>query len=184
MMQLSKMTARMNGSRFLQFWWGAMIHGILSECGLTATKYWHAQAAVMLFGKRLPLHMVFFCKSRPGLAIDDSGGLFPQSGHIADPSMLYMAIMGVQKFKLNACCESIAVGTMVMLMEIPFRIISVRFLHITYHDSDPTYASKFYGVPWVEIFSALVFATSYTASYYALKHHFLSENHVKWEKVE
>ncbi|KAL0268596.1 UNVERIFIED_CONTAM: hypothetical protein PYX00_010468 [Menopon gallinae] len=158
---LTLIHARANGSRFVQFWWGAMIHGILSENGLAATKYWHAQAALMLFGKRLPLHMVFFY-----------------------PSILYIAVMGLQHFNLSPCCESAATGLLVMMMEIPFRIISVRFLHITYHDSDPSYASKFYGVPWVEIFSAFVFASSYTCNYYVLKHHCLSEDHIKWKRVE
>lgn len=74
--------------------------------------------------------------------------------------------MAVQKMELSICTESFAIGLLVMLLDIPYKIISVKFLHLTYHDTEPSYYYKLCGVPCVEILSTLLYSTSYAAFYH------------------
>ncbi|KAK6618134.1 hypothetical protein RUM44_002580 [Polyplax serrata] len=150
-----------NGKKYTQFWYGALLQGFLSEMGPTANKYWHAQAPVMCFGKKLPLHIIFLY-----------------------PFTIYVCTLAVQRLQLNICTEPAAIGLLVMLMEIPFRMISVKFLHITYHDTEPLFFYKLCGVPWTEIFASLLFATSYVAIYHGAKFYYSRDISTIWDRED
>lgn len=89
--------------------------------------------------------------------------------------------MAVQKMRLKLHTEPAAIGLVAMMMELPFRIVSAKFLHITFHDSDPSYAAKLYGVPWIEIVSSLVFCSSYVILFHGLKLWYMTEDYFRWE---
>lgn len=90
-------------------------------------------------------------------------------------------MMAAHRLKLSLYTEPAAVGLITMLMDVPFKIISVKFLHVTYHDSDPAYVSKIYGVPWIEILSSLIFASSYVAVFHGMKINHIEEDYDKWD---
>lgn len=112
----------------------------------------------MLFGRRLPLHILFLCKQDfPIIKLATPNLIFPSS----DSVFYYHALWAVSKLKLKcAATEHIAVGLLSVLMDLPYDIASVRFVHWVWHDTDPNIFDRHYFVPWTSYFFHFTFSCS------------------------
>lgn len=83
-------------------------------------------------------------------------------------------------FYLYSFCT---VGLVVVLIDIPYDITSVKFVHWTWHDTDPNISDRHYWVPWNSYYFHCAFATSFTFWFHNI--HYLmsrSKSNVKWTK--
>ena len=53
-------------------------------------------------------------------------------------------------------------GLTVVLVDIPYDIVSVKFVHWTWHDTDPNLADRHYWVPWNSYYFHATFAAGFT----------------------
>ncbi|KAJ8949733.1 hypothetical protein NQ318_005054, partial [Aromia moschata] len=79
-----------------------------------------------------------------------------------DPCFIYNSSVAVAKMRLPKWSEPFAVGLGVVLIDIPYDIISVNFLHWTWHDTDPNIYDRHYWVPWNSYYFHATFAASFT----------------------
>ncbi|KAJ3662166.1 hypothetical protein Zmor_006522 [Zophobas morio] len=135
--------AIIRGGRLPYLWLGILIHGVVVECMCyilpDIDNFWHSQTPVIFLGRRLPLHIMFLY-----------------------PCFIYNSSIGVAKMRLPLWAEPLAVGLGVVLIDIPYDIISVNFLHWTWHDTDPNIADRHYWVPWNSYYFHTTFAASFT----------------------
>ncbi|XP_039287089.1 uncharacterized protein LOC111051266 isoform X2 [Nilaparvata lugens] len=131
-----------NGGRWPYLWFGTVLHGLVLEiiCYLqpNVDNFWHSQTPVILFGRRLPLHIVFLY-----------------------PCFLYQAMAAAANMRLSWWAEPWAVGAIVVLIDMPYDIASVKFVHWTWHDTDPNIGDRHYWVPWNSYFFHCTFAASF-----------------------
>ncbi|XP_035210989.1 uncharacterized protein LOC118185256 [Stegodyphus dumicola] len=130
-----------NGGRYFYLWLAALVHGLavesLSYMIPDIDSFWHAQSSVMLFGQRLPLHIVCFY-----------------------PVLIYTASVAVSRMKLPLWSEMCAVGIAMVVLDIPNDIIGIKLLWWTFHDTDPNLAERLYWVPWTSYFFFGAFMSS------------------------
>ncbi|KAL7635663.1 UNVERIFIED_CONTAM: hypothetical protein RMT77_013480 [Armadillidium vulgare] len=130
------------GGRWKYFWLGTLIHGLTTE-SLSfflpdIDNYWHSQTSVMLLGRRLPLHIAFLY-----------------------PAFMYNAAYMVAHLKLAKWVQPMAAGLVEVLMDIPYDIMAIKFIHWTWHDTDPNIFDRHYWVPWTSYYFHLTFGTSF-----------------------
>ncbi|XP_017781550.1 PREDICTED: uncharacterized protein LOC108566262 [Nicrophorus vespilloides] len=130
-------------NRFRYLWIGTLLHGLVVESMSYLVpdidNFWHSQTHVVFFGHRLPLHIIFLY-----------------------PCFIYQASVAVAKLKLPRWAEPFAVGLCTVLIDIPYDIISVNFLHWTWHDTDPNIEDRMFWVPWNSYYFHACFAASFT----------------------
>lgn len=140
-----------SGGRFVYLWFGAVLHGLvvesLSYLLPDIDNFWHAQSMVMLLGKRLPLHVV-----------------------VLYPVFIYTAVAAVSRLKLKSWAEPFAVGLSIVLMDIPFDIIGIKFLFWTWHDTDPNIYDRHYWVPWTSYYFHASFGSSFAILFFGTRH--------------
>ncbi|BFZ02600.1 hypothetical protein BsWGS_05639 [Bradybaena similaris] len=138
------------GGRFPWLWIATICHGLtvesLSYWLPDIDNFWHAQSMVMLFGQRLPLHILFVY-----------------------PAFIYVACVAVSHMHLRWWAEPFAVGITVVLIDIPFDIMGVKLLWWTWHDDDPNIFDRHYWVPWTSYYFHASFASSFTAIFFGLR---------------
>lgn len=76
------------------------------------------------------------------------------------------------KLKLPKWSEPFAVGLVVVLIDIPYDIVSVKFAHWFWHDTDPNIYDRHYWVPWNSYYFHLTFTASFTFWFHSLKKRF------------
>ncbi|XP_018572213.1 uncharacterized protein LOC108911701 isoform X2 [Anoplophora glabripennis] len=136
--------ARIWKGRLPYLWISVVLHGLVVE-SLSyflrphVDNFWHSQTPVMFLGGRLPLHIIFLYAC-----------------------FLYNSSVAVAKMRLPKWSEPFAVGLGVVLIDIPYDIISVNFLHWTWHDTDPNIYDRHYWVPWNSYYFHACFAASFT----------------------
>ncbi|XP_060521139.1 uncharacterized protein LOC132698828 [Cylas formicarius] len=154
--------ALVRGSRFLHLYLAIFIHGFavesISYVSPDVDNFWHSQTPIIFLGRRLPLHitLLYAC-------------------------FLYNAIIAVSKMRLPKWAEPFAVGLVVVLIDIPYDIVSVRFMHWFWHDTDPNIYDKHYWVPWNSYYFHAAFAASFTFWFDFLKRTFCPSEG-KWVK--
>lgn len=74
--------------------------------------------------------------------------------------------------KLPKWSEPFAVGLVVVLIDIPYDIVSVKFVHWFWHDTDPNIYDRHYWVPWNSYYFHLTFTASFTFWFHFLKRRF------------
>ncbi|XP_041987294.1 uncharacterized protein LOC121739046 [Aricia agestis] len=134
------------GGRWPYFWLGTMLHGIYADNFWHFVlpdydNFWHSQTPVMLMGARLPLHIILLY-----------------------PAFMYHAAYAVSKLNLPRYAEPFAVGLLTVLIDIPYDIVAVKFVHWTWHDTDPNIYDRHYWVPW----NSYYFHATFSASFYYL----------------
>ncbi|XP_053624402.1 uncharacterized protein LOC128683148 [Plodia interpunctella] len=134
------------GGRWPYFWLAVVLHGQYADnfWHIVMPEYdnfWHSQTPVMLLGQRLPLHIIFLY-----------------------PAFIYHAAFAVSRLNLPIYAEPFAVGVLTVLIDIPYDIVAVKFVHWTWHDTDPNVADRHYWVPWTSYY----FHACFTASFYYL----------------
>ncbi|XP_054714678.1 uncharacterized protein LOC129224275 [Uloborus diversus] len=119
--------------RYLYLWIAALIHGLAIECMSyiipDVDNFWHAQSTIMLFGQRLPLHIVCFY-----------------------PVLIYTASVAVSRLKLPLWSEIFAVGIATVVLDFPWDVLGIKLLWWSFHDTDPNINERFYWVPWTSFF--------------------------------
>ncbi|KAK7869987.1 hypothetical protein R5R35_013754 [Gryllus longicercus] len=132
-----------NGGRLPYLWIATVLHGLVVEAASynleDIDNFWHSQTPVVLMGRRLPIHII---------------ALYPV--------FLYHASVAVSRMKLSTYAEPFAVGLLVVLVDIPYDIVSVKFVHWTWHDTDPNIKDRHYWVPWNSYYFHASFAASFT----------------------
>ncbi|XP_043461639.1 uncharacterized protein LOC122498122 [Leptopilina heterotoma] len=128
--------------RFIQLWIGVICHGLVVEIICynlpDIDNFWHSPTPIMLLGQRLPLHIIFL------YAV-----------------FIYTAAITIDKLKLPPWSEPFAVGLMVNLLDYPYDVMSVKFVHWTWHDTDPNIFDRHYHVPWNSYYFHATFAAGF-----------------------
>ncbi|XP_072931059.1 uncharacterized protein [Epargyreus clarus] len=137
------------GGRWPYFWLCTILHGLYADnfWAIVVPEYdnfWHSQAPVMLLGGRLPLHIIFLY-----------------------PAFIYHAAYAVSRLNLPRYAEPFAVGLVTVLIDIPYDIVAVKFVHWTWHDTDPNVFDRNYWVPWTSYYFHATFAASLTFFFHA-----------------
>lgn len=96
-----------------------------------------------------------FSKLRKILAILMLIWIFP------DPAFIYHAVYAVSRLNLPKYAEPFAVGLVTVLVDIPYDIVAVKFVHWTWHDTDPNIYDRHYWVPWNSYYFHATFAASF-----------------------
>ncbi|XP_045784425.1 uncharacterized protein LOC123880364 isoform X2 [Maniola jurtina] len=130
------------GGRWPYFWLATVLHGLYADnfWHFVLPEYdnfWHSQTPIMFLGGRLPLHIICLY-----------------------PAFIYQAAFAVSRLGLPAYAEPFAVGLLTVLIDIPYDIVAVKFVHWTWHDTDPNIFDRHYWVPW----NSYYFHASFTAS--------------------
>uniref|UniRef100_A0A182IUM2 DUF7802 domain-containing protein n=1 Tax=Anopheles atroparvus TaxID=41427 RepID=A0A182IUM2_ANOAO len=133
------------GGRWPFLWLASTISGIVIEGCVyfspNGETIWFSPTATDLFGQRIPA-FVF--------------SLYP--------FFYYQAFWAVSKLRLKCrWSEHIAVGMLVVLFDLPFDMVSVKFLHWTLHDTEELFAERIYSAPWslLLFFAVCTFSFSY-----------------------
>lgn len=97
-----------------------------------------------------------------------------------DPCFIYNSSIGVAKMRLPRWAEPFAVGLGSVLVDIPYDIVSVNFLHWTWHDTDPNIGDRHYWVPWNSYYFHASFAASFTFWFHFTRR-YICRTKGKWE---
>ncbi|XP_004929918.1 uncharacterized protein LOC101746861 [Bombyx mori] len=132
------------GGRWPYFWLGTVLHGIYADnfWHFVLPEYdnfWHSQTPIIFLGARLPLHIILLY-----------------------PAFIYHAAYAVSKLNFPRYAEPFAVGLVTVLIDIPYDIVAVKFVHWTWHDTDPNIFDRHYWVPW----NSYYFHATFTASFF------------------
>ncbi|XP_035905853.1 uncharacterized protein LOC118509400 isoform X2 [Anopheles stephensi] len=133
------------GGRWPYLWFASVLSGMLIEGSMYFSPYgetiWLSPTAVDLFDQRIPIFIFFVY-----------------------PFFYYQAFWAVSKLRLKCrWSEHIAVGMLVVLFDLPFDMVSIKYLHWTLHETEPLLSERIYSVPWTLL---LFFAvTTFTFSY-------------------
>lgn len=150
------------GGRFRYLWFATIFHGFVVESISFAMpdidNYWHSQTVIILLGRRLPLHILMLY-----------------------PTVIYNASVAVSRLKLSSWAEPFAVGLCAILIDIPYDITSVKFVHWTWHDTDPNIFDRFYWVPWNSFYFHSTFAASFTFWFHCWRRIIMGKSADKWE---
>ncbi|CAG0892824.1 unnamed protein product [Darwinula stevensoni] len=166
------------GGRWKYLWLGTVIHGLTIENVAFwfpeyIDNYWHSQTTIVLLGRRLPLHII--CLSNN---VRIFGISLPYS-LLIDPAFTYTASVSVARLRLPRWAEPFAVGLTEVLIDIPYDIMAVRFVHWTWHDTDPNIFDRHYWVPWNSYYFHATFAASFTFFFHFYRRVFIG-NGDKW----
>ncbi|XP_053666605.1 uncharacterized protein LOC128715719 [Anopheles marshallii] len=127
-------------------WLGSVVSGLLIEGCMYFSPYgetiWFSPTVIDLFGQRIPIFIFSVY-----------------------PFFYYQAFWAVSKLRLKCrWSEHIAIGMLVVLFDMPFDMISIKYLHWTLHETEPLLSERIYSVPWTLL---LFFAvTTFTFSYF------------------
>ncbi|XP_052893445.1 uncharacterized protein LOC128301151 [Anopheles moucheti] len=127
-------------------WLGSVLSGLLIEGCMYFSPYgetiWFSPTVIDLFGQRIPIFIIFVY-----------------------PFFYYQAFWAVSKLRLKCrWSEHIAIGLLVVLFDMPFDMVSIKYLHWTLHETEPLLSERIYSVPWTLL---LFFAvTTFTFSYF------------------
>jgi len=131
------------GGRFRWLWLTTVLHGLLVENVTFWTpiidNFWHSQTTIVLLGRRLPLHIICLY-----------------------PTFIYSASVCVSRLRLGRLANALAVGLSVVLIDVPYDIMAVKFVHWTWHDTDPNIFDRHYWVPWTSYYFHATFAATVT----------------------
>ncbi|XP_021914825.1 uncharacterized protein LOC110827445 [Zootermopsis nevadensis] len=154
--------AILNGGRLPYLWLATVLHGIVVEIVTynleDIDNFWHSQTPVIFLGRRLPLHII---------------ALYPV--------FIYHASVAVSKLRLPTWAEPFAVGLTVVLVDIPYDVVSVKFAHWTWHDTDPNIFDRHYWVPWNSYYFHACFAASFTFWFHGWRRWLYADNLRKWD---
>nr|XP_034839718.1 uncharacterized protein LOC117995809 [Maniola hyperantus] len=132
------------GGRWPYFWLATVLHGLYADnfWHFVLPEYdnfWHSQTPIIFLGGRLPLHIILLY-----------------------PAFIYQAAYAVSRLDLPKYAQPFAVGLLTVLIDIPYDIVAVKFVHWTWHDTDPNIFDRHYWVPW----NSYYFHASFAASLY------------------
>jgi len=138
------------GGRFKWLWLACIMHGFVVE-NITfwtpmINNFWHSQTTIVLLGRRLPLHIMFLY-----------------------PTFIYTASVCVSRLRLGPVSQAVAVGLSTVLIDIPYDIMAVKFVHWTWHDTDVNIYDRHYWVPFTSYYFHATFAATFTFVFHFLR---------------
>lgn len=157
------------GGRWPYLFLGALCHGLVVELITyyvpSIDNFWHSKTPIDFFGHRLPLYIIFLCKYNQ--LCEFNGWVYLICTAVAiskpDPVFYYQAHWAVSKLHLKCrWSEHMAAGLLVVLIDLPYDIVSVKFVHWTWHDTDPNIADRHYWVPWNSYYFHATFAFAFS----------------------
>lgn len=101
--------------------------------------FWHAQGVFTFVERRMPLYIIFLCRFCV-LILNTFvfRFFFVMSVCVADTVFYYHASWAMSKMKLkSSIAEHLAVGLMTVLIDMPYDIIGIKYVHWVWHDTDP-----------------------------------------------
>ncbi|KAJ2954411.1 hypothetical protein O0L34_g2676 [Tuta absoluta] len=139
------------GGRWPYLWLGTLLHGVYADnfwhfVVPDYDNFWHSQAPITFLGGRLPLHIILLY-----------------------PAFIYHAAYAVSKLNLPKYAEPFAVGLVTVLIDLPYDIVAVKFVHWTWHDTDPNVFDRHYWVPWNSYYFHATFAASFIYFFQAFR---------------
>ncbi|VVC86223.1 unnamed protein product [Leptidea sinapis] len=151
---LTLLHALRKGGRWPYFWLGTVLHGLFTDNFWAIVvpefdNFWHSQTTVIFCGGRLPLHIILLY-----------------------PAFIYNAAYAVSRLNLPKYAEPFAVGLVTVLIDIPYDIVAVKFVHWTWHDTDPNIYDRHYWVPWNSYYFHATFAASFYYFFHASRRWF------------
>ncbi|XP_046631520.1 uncharacterized protein LOC124311188 [Daphnia pulicaria] len=153
--------SRRVGGRFKYLWLATIFHGLTVECAAywlpDIDNFWHSQTTIVLLGRRLPIHIMMLY-----------------------PAFIYNASVAISRLRLPNWAEPFAVGICVVLIDIPYDITAVKFLHWTWHDTDPNIFDRHYWVPWNSFYFHATFAASFTFWFHCWRRLIIGKSADKW----
>ncbi|XP_048508483.1 uncharacterized protein LOC105689904 isoform X2 [Athalia rosae] len=149
-----------SGSRYVHLWMAIFIYGLTIEMVSyylpAIDNFWHSQTPIILLGRRLPIHILSVYNV-----------------------FIYNASIAAKKLQLPAWSEPFAVGLLTVLIDIPYDIMALRFLHWTWHSTDPNIYDRHYYVPWNSYYFHATFAASLTIIFHGSRRLF-ADSADKW----
>ncbi|CAG4942030.1 unnamed protein product [Colias eurytheme] len=147
---LTLLHAISKGGRWPYFWLATVLHGVFTDNFWAIAvpqfdNFWHSQTPLIFLGGRLPLHIILLY-----------------------PAFIYHAAYAVSRLNLPRYAEPFAVGLLTVLIDIPYDIVAVKFVHWMWHDTDPNIFDRHYWVPW----NSYYFHATFAASFYFFFHSF------------
>ncbi|XP_031634296.1 uncharacterized protein LOC116347718 [Contarinia nasturtii] len=152
------------GGRWPWLFLSAMTHGfvieLISYFSPFIDNFWHAQSIITLFDRRMPLYIT-----------------------VLYSVFYYHASWIVSKMQLKSkLVEYMAVGLMTVLIDMPFDIICVKYVHWIWHDTDPNIYDRHYWVPWNSYYFHLCFSTSFQFWFHSVRSWFETRKNLdKWQ---
>nr|AXY94765.1 GMPiso00160 [Galleria mellonella] len=152
------------GGRWPYFWLGTVLHGLYADnfWHFVLPEYdnfWHSQTPIIFLGARTPLHIIFVY-----------------------PAFIYHAAYAISRLNLPRYAEPFAVGLVTVLIDIPYDIVAVKFVHWTWHDTDPNIFDRHYWVPWNSYYFHATFAASFFFFFNASRR-WLAPKVAQWESA-
>ncbi|KAL0902549.1 hypothetical protein ABMA27_000391 [Loxostege sticticalis] len=152
------------GGRWPYFWLATVLHGIYADNFWHIVvpefdNFWHSQTPINFLGGRLPLHII-----------------------VLYPAFIYHAAYAVSRLRLPRYAEPFAVGLVTVLIDIPYDIVAVKFVHWTWHDTDPNVYDRHYWVPWTSYYFHATFAASLFFFFHATRR-WMAPKVAQWESA-
>lgn len=82
----------------------------------------------------------------------------------------------------SAIAEHLAVGLMTVLIDMPYDIIGIKYLHWAWHDTDPNIADRHYWVPWNSYYFHSCFSASFQFFFHTTRRLLDKRELKKWER--
>ncbi|CAH1725790.1 unnamed protein product [Aphis gossypii] len=131
-----------NGGRRPLLWLCIICHGLVVECicylMAEIDNFWHSSAPIMFFRHRLPLYVI-----------------------ILYSVFYYIAIEIAYRTNKTKVGFIATVGLNIFLIDLPYDIMGIKFIHWTWHDTDPNIEDRMYWVPWTSYYFHMVFSASF-----------------------
>lgn len=77
--------------------------------------------------------------------------------------------MATSRLRIDPFIQPLAMGTLLMLIALPFELLGGKFLWWTWHDTDPQLAARVYGVPLHSLFYYFFFGLGFNSSHHILR---------------
>ncbi|XP_050425242.1 uncharacterized protein LOC126836139 [Adelges cooleyi] len=123
-------------------WVCILCHGLVIECvsyGVPEIdNFWHSQAPIMFLNQRLPVHII-----------------------LVYPVFYYTAIAIACRRNTTKIGLMLSVGLNVLAIDLPYDIMGIKFIHWTWHDTDPNIRDRTFWVPWTSYYFHLTFSASF-----------------------
>ena len=104
----------------------------------------------MWFGQREPLHIILLY-----------------------PAFIYTASTAVARLGLTERCEAAGVALFVLIFDMPYDIMGIKFLWWTWHDTDSNIYDRMYWVPWTSYYFHMSFALAFNLINHAARRYFV-----------
>lgn len=147
MFAFCSLVALKQGGRWPWLFFASMFHGFFVECMAYfcpfIENFWHARGIFTFLDRRMAIYIVFLCKRAPAKSKQRRLPIFLFVNSFTDPVFYYHSSWASSKLKLkNPLAEHVAIGLMTVLIDMPYDIIGIKYVHWVWHDTDPNICKR------------------------------------------